>query len=186
MPDQWYAHEEGLITKAEVRAVSLAKLRLFNDHILWDLGAGSGSVSIEASLLIKKGRIVAIEKNPERIGHIRTNCKRFKVRNIDIIQTLLPQGLASLPPPDRIFIGGGGMDLPDIIQAAVGHLKPGGIVVVNTVLIQNIARSIETLQQNRMTTDVVQIQVHRGQDMPWGQRLEAANTVWIISGKNTK
>jgi precorrin-6Y C5,15-methyltransferase (decarboxylating) len=183
VPDHWYAHEEGLITKAEVRAVSLAKLRLFNDHVLWDLGAGSGSVSIEASLLIKKGKIVAIEKNPERIGHIKVNCKRFNVRNIDTVQSDLPQGLASLPRPDRIFIGGGGVDLPDIIQAAVGYLKPEGIIVVNTVLIQNVVRSIETLQQNAMTADVVQIQVHRGQDMPWGQRLEAANPVWIISGK---
>ncbi len=182
VPDHWYAHEEGLITKAEVRAVSLAKLRLFGAHVLWDLGAGSGSVSIEASLLIKTGRIVAVEKNPERIDHIKTNCKRFKAKNIEVVQTVLPEGLASLPPPDRIFIGGGGRDLPEIIRAAVVHLKPGGLIVINTVLIQNVAQSIDTLKQNGMATDVTQIQVHRSQDMPWGERLEAVNPVWIISG----
>jgi precorrin-6Y C5,15-methyltransferase (decarboxylating) len=110
-PDTWYDHRGGLITKSEIRAITLSKLRLEPHHTLWDLGAGSGSISIEASLFIKKGKIITVEKNPDRIEHIKNNQKQFKVRNLKVVQATLPQGLSRLPRPDRIFLGGGGKDL---------------------------------------------------------------------------
>ncbi len=126
MPDNYYHHEQGLITKSEIRAITLSKLRLSRDHILWDLGAGSGSVSIEASLLVPGGKIFALEKKPQRIEQIEINKNRFGATNIEIVQAVLPDGLERLPRPDRIFIGGGGRDLENIIQAAVPFLKPDG------------------------------------------------------------
>ncbi len=182
MPEECYHHETGLITKAEVRAISISKLCLRPGLVLWDLGAGSGSVALEASLLLRGGNIIAVEQDPERISHIRQNKKQFRVRNLDIVQAKLPGGLKDLPKPDRIFIGGGGKDLVRTIKAAGAYLKPGGVIVINTILFSSLDKAMAALQSLGFSTEVVQVQVSRGKPMPSGQRLEALNPVWIISG----
>jgi len=118
MPDESYDHEKGLITKSEIRAVTLAQLRLLPDHILWDLGAGSGSISVEAALLVHRGTVFAVEQNPQRVKQVESNKNRFGIGNVKIIQAIVPDGLAQLPKPDRIFIGGGGRALERIITSA--------------------------------------------------------------------
>jgi precorrin-6Y C5,15-methyltransferase (decarboxylating) len=182
LPDGWFAHQAGLITKSEVRAVSLSKLQLLPGHTLWDLGAGSGAVSIEASAILTKGRIFAIEKNPQRIELIKKNIQRFKVNNLKIRKAILPQGLDRLPAPDRVFIGGGGKELGRIIKAAAAVLKEKGIIVVNTVLIPSLEIAGKTLKRLGFETDIIQIQINRSSEMPWGQRFEAQNPVWIVTG----
>ncbi len=182
-PDHWYAHENGLITKAPVRAVSLSTLRLQDKHILWDLGAGSGSVGIEASLFIRKGKIFSVEKNAGRIQLIEINKKKFSVDNMEIVQAELPDGLSNLPSPDRVFVGGGGKNLVHILEAASEHLRPNGIIVANTVLIENISKAETLLDSLGFKTQTTHIQVNTGKKMPWGHRMEALNPVWIISGR---
>ena len=182
LPDNYYHHQQGLITKSEIRAITLSKLRLLTDHVLWDLGAGSGSISIEASMLVPSGRVFALEKNPERIEQIEINKSRFGVKNLEILHAVLPEGLEGLPRPDRIFIGGGGRELENIINSAVTFLKPDGLVVVNTVLMRNLQTATEALRALDFKTSMVQVQISRSQPMPWGDRLEAQNPVWIISG----
>jgi len=181
-PDSWYDHQKGLITKSEIRVISLSKLRLSTEHILWDLGAGSGSVAVESALTIKKGKIFAVEKNPERVAQITNNRKKFGVRNLKVIQAELPEGLGELPRPHRVFIGGGGRQLKSIIAAAAQYLKPAGMIVVNTVLIPNVETARATLENLGFTTEVIQVQINRSRPMPWADRLEALNPVWIISG----
>jgi len=185
-PDSWYDHQKGLITKSEIRAITLAKLCLSTENILWDLGAGSGSIAVEASLIIKKGKIIAVEKNPERVQHIEINKKRFGIRNLKVIQTEVPMGLEKLPPPDRIFIGGGGKQLKSIVRSATRYLKPQGMIVVNTVLIPNVEIARATLEKLNFVTEIVQIQINRSRQMPWAERLEALNPVWIITGRRNK
>lgn len=183
MPESCFEHRQGLITKAEIRAVTLSKLRLHaGHHILWDLGAGSGSVSIEAARHITSGKIIAVEKNGDRIEHIKANAQRFGIGNLEIVQAKLPQGIENLPAPDRIFIGGGGSRLEEIIHAAAEKLRPKGVMVINTVLLDTITIALDTLKNEAFDTEIVQIQVSRGQSMPFSQRLEAMNPVWIISG----
>ena len=182
MPDDAYDHKNGLITKAEIRAISLAKLKLLPHHVLWDLGAGSGSVGIEASLLAPRGRIVSIEKHPEHVRNIECNQLRYGIRNMEIRQVVLPGGLHDLPAPDRIFIGGGGSNLETIIRSAAGYLKPGGILVLNTVLMDNLTTALATLKELGFSTETTQIQACRSKDMPWRQQFEAQNPVWIITG----
>ena len=184
-PDAWFDHEKGLITKAEVRAVALSKLRLGPRHTLWDLGAGSGSVAVEAALFVTAGKIIAVEKDPQRVEQINANAKRFDVGNLRAVQARLPEGLARLPRPHRVFIGGGGRDLPGIIAAAARRLRPDGILVVNTVLVKNLDAAAETLRELGFRTEIVQVQILRGQDMPFSTRLEALNPVWIITGVRT-
>jgi precorrin-6Y C5,15-methyltransferase (decarboxylating) len=182
IPDQHFAHEKGLITKAEIRAVSLAKLQLRPGQVLWDLGAGSGSIAIEASVLVGDGKVIAVEKNEKRIGQINANIDRFEVCNVAVVQAVLPDGLGDLPPPDRVFIGGGGRDLKAIIIAAASFLTANGIVVVNTVLTPNVLTATETLESLGFKTTTVQVQVNHSRKMPWSERLEAQNPVWIVSG----
>jgi len=182
MADDAFSHENGLITKMEVRAVTLAKLRLKPGLTLWDLGAGSGSVGIEASVLIGPGRIVAVEKRAARLAQIRENAQRYGVYNLDAVQCVLPKGLSDLPTPDRIFIGGGGRELAAIIASSTRLLRPDGVMVVNTVLADNLCRALDALETAGMSTEVVQLQVSRSKAMPWSRRFEAQNPVWIISG----
>jgi precorrin-6Y C5,15-methyltransferase (decarboxylating) len=181
-PDSWYDHHKGLITKSEIRAITLSKLRLETDHILWDLGAGSGSVAAEAGLLIKKGKIFAVEKQAERVAQIRTNKKRFGIGNLTAIQAELPQGLEELPRPDRVFIGGGGKQMKSIMTAAAQYLKPEGVMVINTVLIPNVETARATLEKLGFNTEIIQVQINRSRQMPWAERLEALNPVWIVTG----
>jgi precorrin-6Y C5,15-methyltransferase (decarboxylating) len=180
-PESWFEHERGLITKSEVRAVSLATLRLGRGHVLWDLGAGSGAVAIEAALLTGGSPAVAVEKDPRRAEQIRANARRFGVRRLAVVQAALPAGLDGLPDPDRVFIGGGGRELPRILRAAAARLRPGGVLVVNTVLLETAAAAASALRRLGFSPQIVQVQVNRSRPMPFGERLEAVNPVWIVS-----
>lgn len=182
MRDDDYRHDGGMITTSEVRAVTLAKLGLKAGLTLWDLGAGSGSVGIEASVLLGHGRIVAVEQDAGRVARIRQNALQYGVYNIDVKQATLPEGLADLPLPDRIFIGGGGRRLRSIVRAAADVLAPGGIMVANTVLVDNLTQALATMDAAGMQTDVVQMQISRSKAMPWSRRMAAHNPVWIVRG----
>ena len=182
MPEAAFEHEQGLITKAEIRAVSLARLNLRPGQVLWDLGAGSGAVAIEASLLLPGGRVVAVEKNPARVEQIRLNRKRFGIANLEIVQATLPDGLERLPDPDRAFIGGGGQVLGAIIEAVCRRLPAEGVVVVNTVLMDSFHDAVRCLRSHGMVTDVAQVQVSRSQALGGSHRMQAMNPVWIIRG----
>jgi len=184
-PESWFEHERGLITKSEVRAVALAKLRLGRGHVLWDLGAGSGAVAIEAALLTGGAPAAAVEKDPGRAGQIRANARRFGVRRLAVVQAELPAGLSGLPDPDRVFIGGGGRELPRIIRAAAARLRPGGVVVVNTVLLETATAAAAALRRLGFRTETVQVQLNRSRPMPFGERLEALNPVWVVSATRT-
>ncbi|OQY05978.1 MAG: hypothetical protein B6I22_06605 [Desulfobacteraceae bacterium 4572_123] len=183
MPEKNYDHQRGLITKAEVRAVTIAKLSLYDHHVLWDLGAGSGSISIEAGLLIKTGKIFAVEKDLERVEQIRANAQKFGISNLQVISATLPGGLGHMETPDRIFIGGGGRDLPAIIRQSAGHLAQNGVMVVNTVLAGNLTAALEVMHSLDFATDTVQVQISRSQPMPFDMRFAAENPVWIIRGR---
>jgi precorrin-6B C5,15-methyltransferase / cobalt-precorrin-6B C5,C15-methyltransferase len=182
--DEKFHCENGLITKSEIRSIVLSKLNFVSrDHVFWDLGAGSGSVAIEASSFIPKGRIFALEKNQYRISLIEKNLSAFNVKNINVIQAQLPDGLAKLPIPDRIFIGGGGKDLKAIAQNAITKLSINGIIVINTILIQNLEPVVAIMKDLGIKPQILSVQISRSKDMPFGDRFEPLNPVWIIHGK---
>jgi precorrin-6Y C5,15-methyltransferase (decarboxylating) len=184
MDDSLYRHSKGLITKSEIRSISLSKLELVRkDHILWDIGSGSGSVGIEASFQIPWGQVFAVEKNPTRIPDIIHNIKMFDRPNIKILNLDFPEGSEQLKDPDRVFIGGGGSALEKIMSTCCVRLKEQGTIVINTILIQNMETAIRVLKQKSFPYEMIQIQVSRSKPMPYGDRLEPLNPVWIISGR---
>ncbi len=182
-PDNWFVHEKGLITKAPVRVLSLAALELGPTNILWDLGAGSGSVGIEATLFLPDGFVYAVEKNKHRIEQITANVKRFTVRNLSAVRAQLPHGLADLPRPDRVFIGGSGKDLDQVLNVVVKVLNPLGRIVINTVLMETLHLAVSVLDEKGFEVDITQAQISKSSDMPWGRRMEALNPVWIIAAQ---
>jgi precorrin-6Y C5,15-methyltransferase (decarboxylating) len=183
LPEARIEHERGLITKSEVRAVSLSKLQLQPGMILWDLGAGSGAVAIEASSLLVGGLVYAVEKNAGRAVQIRDNCRACGAAGVNVIEAELPAGMDELPDPDRVFIGGGGMALTDIIVKAAGRMNTGGIMVANTVLLDSMQTAVQTMRERGLETDVTQVQISRSRSMPSGDRMEALNPVWIVRGR---
>lgn len=183
MDDDLFQHAKGLITKSEIRSISLSRLKLVKkDHVLWDIGSGSGSVSIEAALAIPEGSVFAIEKNRRRTKDIIHNIKKFRCPNIQLVPQDFPDDAHILPRPDRIFVGGGGKNLATVLEAACDHLRETGIIVINTVLIQNMERAFTFLENRKFSPRMAQVQVSRSRAMPFGTRLESLNPVWIISG----
>nr|WP_319490466.1 precorrin-6y C5,15-methyltransferase (decarboxylating) subunit CbiE [uncultured Desulfobacter sp.] len=181
--DNWFVHEKGLLTKAPVRVLSLAALELATDHILWDLGAGSGSVGIESTLFLPDGFVYAVEKNKNRIEQIKSNVKRFAVKNLSVVQAQLPDGIADLPKPDRVFIGGSGKDLDQVLNVVAGVLKPLGRIVINTVLMETLHLAVSMLEEKEFEVEITQAQISKSRKMPWGRRMEALNPVWIIAAQ---
>jgi len=179
-PDDAFEHENGLITKQEVRAVILSLLRFSDHHVFWDLGAGSGAVSAEAGALVRQGRIAAVEKNPDRVSHIKHNLASCGVVNAQVVLADLPDGLSQLPDPDRVFIGGGGKNLATIVAETVTRLRPGGRVMVSAVMLESVHTAVHALENAGLEPEVTMIQVSRGRRIAGNQRLEALNPVWLI------
>lgn len=172
--------EKGLITKLEARAVSLARLGLSADSIVWDIGAGSGSVGLEASRIAHLGHVWAIEKNSGDAANARVNARRMRASNYSLFEGKAPAGLDAWPAPDAVFIGGSGGELGELIALVLGRLKPRGRLVMNFVTLENLALATRTLQQLGATWDVTMLSAARSQPILDMHRLAAQNPVWII------
>ena len=179
--DDLYATAKKLITKQEVRAVTLAKLQLQNDLILWDIGAGSGSVSIEAGNLMPNGKVFALEKNSQYLGFIRENIRKFSAGNVMLIEACAPEGIDDLPDPDRVFIGGSGGMLEDIIEAVDKRLKPEGMIVLNAVTLDTLTKAVEFLEDHGYTVEVCCVNVANTRALTEYKMFESHNPVYIIA-----
>ncbi len=176
--------EKGLITKQEARTLSLAKLRLKPDALVWDIGAGSGSVGLECARLAPLGHVWAIEKNEGDAANARANAERFRIGNYTLCEGKAPALLDGWPDPDAVFIGGSGGELGELIKLILGRLKPEGRLVMNFVTLENLAVATATLKKARAAWDVVQLQASRSQPILDMHRLAAQNPVWVVSARN--
>ncbi len=180
IPDHYYFHEKELITKLPVRATGLAMLGVAPDHVVWDMGAGCGSVAIEASHLAHEGRVYAIEKNPRRAAMIRENVRRIGAWLVDTVLGEMPEILNDLPDPDRVFIGGGlGSDTRPL-SAACRRLRPGGRVVIHAVLLDTLFRAKEYLHAHGWNYGVSQLSASVSERLAGDLRLRAQSPVFII------
>ncbi|MBO4630623.1 MAG: precorrin-6Y C5,15-methyltransferase (decarboxylating) subunit CbiT, partial [Lentisphaeria bacterium] len=174
LPDETYVHHKNMITHPEVRAVVLSKLRLA-PGVLWDLGAGSGSVGIEAAGMCPGLQVFAIEKDVERVQHILKNIDKEGLTNIQVLQGKSEVLTAELPRPNRIFIGGGGKEL---LEAAFERLVPGGILVMTAVMLDTIAMMCHTLREHRQ--EFLTLQVSRAEEiLPGNSMIRAENPIAV-------
>ncbi len=183
LDDACYAQrkpDKGLITKREVRAVSLARLQLHADSIVWDIGAGSGSVGLEAARLCCSGYVYAIEKNPADFAIVQQNRENMAITNYRVQHGKAPERLDTWPNPDAVFLGGSGGELAELIRLCLSRLKAGGWLVMNFVTLENLTQATQTLKAENAQWDVTQLQASRSQPILHMHRMAAENPVWIV------
>lgn len=178
--------KEGLITKQEIRAISLSKMRLTENSVLWDIGAGSGAVSIESSFIAKRGRVYAIEKNETDISVIEKNIRKFHAHNVEIIHAAAPEMPDDLTAPNAVFIGGSGGNMKEIIEAVSLKLVPGGRIVINIVALENLSIVVNVLKAKGFLTEITLANIARSTGISELTRLESLNPVYIITGIHTE
>lgn len=186
IPDDRFHHPEGhsgLMTKLEVRAVSLASLCLREDSVVWDIGAGSGAISVEASRLASDGAVYAVEKDEGAVAAIRENAREFACDNLAVVRAMAPEGLDKLPDPGAVFIGGSGGRMTTILDIACRRLKNGGCIVVNAATLETMQAAISALKANGFDADIALVSVARSRDILDLTRLEALNPVFVITGR---
>lgn len=172
------------MTKAEVRAVTLAKLQLMNTDLVVDLGAGSGSLSVEAARLLTEGSVIAVERKAEAIEVLKRNCKKFGCENIRIIQTEAPIGLEQIPYADKVMIGGSGGHLAELIHWVYGILPVGGRLVMNMITLENLHIGWETIRNLGFDDlELVQVAVSKGKGVGAYTMMMGENPVYVISAR---
>jgi precorrin-6B C5,15-methyltransferase / cobalt-precorrin-6B C5,C15-methyltransferase len=173
--------KKGLITKREVRLMSLATLEIRPDSVVWDIGAGSGSVAIEAALLAPRGRVYAIEVDPEGVEICRDNLKTHAVDNVRVVAGRAPEALADLETPDAVFVGGSQGSLDEIVDVALARLRPGGRLVVNAITLDNTAEAYQLFRRHQLVPEVTLLQISRSQPVGRYVRFEALNPIQIFA-----
>lgn len=168
------------MTKQEIRILTLAKARITSSAVVVDVGAGTGSITIEAARLAPNGKIFAVERKAEAVELIRRNAERFSVTNIEIICAEAPDGLDTLPELDAAIVGGSSGRLEKILDILGEKIKLGGRVVVNAITLQTTATALEYFRARDWKCDACQVQVTRLERVERYDMAKALNPVWII------
>ena len=173
------SHSRGLITKNEIRAVSLHYLRLPRQGIFWDIGGGSGSLSIEAGRSNPHLTIYTIEHKEEELNNIKENIRRYGCFNVIPVFGRAPEILAALPAPDRVFIGGSSGSLDKIVRLVAGELTEGGCLVINGVIDKTIRTAPQYMRQNGFSVTQSVIQMSRKSEQGETQNY---NPITVMAG----
>jgi precorrin-6Y C5,15-methyltransferase (decarboxylating) len=183
-PDEMFLQsrpKRGLLTSAELRCIALAELDLGPSSIVWDVGAGSGSVAIEAAQIARHGKVYAIEKDGEDFDLIAANAERFAVENLTPILGKAPDAWRDLPEPDAIFIGGTGRRVRQVVEQAFGQLRSNGRLVITVASVENLSDVQQLLRELAGETNVWMITIARGSQQLLTTRFEAANPSFLVS-----
>ncbi len=181
LPDEAFIRGQVPMTKQEVRAAALAKLAVRPADILWDVGAGTGSVSVELALAAPQGRVYAVECQEEACALIRDNRQKFSAWNLQLVEGRAPQALEGLPAPDGVFIGGtkGGMD--EIVAAAL-EKNPNARICVSAIAVETLSAAVTALTGRGLEVQVTQIAVSRTKPAGGLHLLMANNPTFLITG----
>jgi precorrin-6Y C5,15-methyltransferase (decarboxylating) len=171
----------GLLTTAEIRSIALAQLDVRPTSTVWDVGAGSGSVAVEAAQIAAQGKVYAIEMDADDCQLIQSNAQRFGVKNLQAVHGRAPEAWANLPEPDRIFVGGSGRQVGRIVELAFQRLAKSGRLVANVGSIENLAALNESLAARSPDVQVWMINVARGKYQLERVRFEAINPSFLIA-----
>ncbi|MHB8481647.1 MAG: precorrin-6y C5,15-methyltransferase (decarboxylating) subunit CbiE [Nitrospiria bacterium] len=188
IPDDFFVYRKpksGLITKKEIRVMSLAELCLNPESVVWDIGAGSGSVAIEAARLCPEGKVFAIEKNKEDFDLIQANMDRFQVENIMAVCKRAPEGLDRFPDPDAVFIGGSGGEMGEILSLCLKRLRPQGRIVANLITLDNTAQFVQFFKEKPWEVSYTLLQVSRSKPILEMTRYEALNPITIAVARKS-
>ena len=182
LPDEAFERGDVPMTKQEVRAAVLAKLAVRPEDILWDVGAGTGSVSVELALAAPRGRVYAVECRPEGCALIKANREKFRTRNLVLVEGLAPAALLDLPAPDAVFIGGSKGSLAAIVDAALDK-NPGARICVSAIALESLSAAVAALTAKGRTVQVSQIAVSRAKAVGGLHLMMAQNPIYLITGE---
>lgn len=182
LPDEAFERGDVPMTKQEVRAAVLAKLAVRPEDILWDVGAGTGSVSVELALAAPRGRVYAVECRPEGCVLIKANREKFRTRNLVLVEGLAPAALSDLPAPDAVFIGGSKGSLAAIVDAALDK-NPDARICVSAIALETLSAAVAALTAKGRTVQVSQIAVSRAKAVGGLHLMMAQNPIYLITGE---
>ena len=182
LPDEAFERGDVPMTKQEVRAAVLAKLAVRPEDILWDVGAGTGSVSVELALAAPRGRVYAVECRPEGCALIKANREKFRTRNLVLVEGLAPDALSDLPAPDAVFIGGSKGSLAAIVDAALDK-NPDARICVSAIALESLSAAVAALTAKGRTVQVSQIAVSRSKAVGGLHLMMAQNPIYLITGE---
>ncbi len=174
--------KRGLITPSEVRSIALAELDLTPKSVVWDVGAGSGSLAIEAAHIANQGKVFGIEMDAEDYNLMIENAKQFDCPSLIPVHGQAPQAFADLPAPDAVFVGGSGRIVVDLVREAVPRLAPGGRIVVNVSSPDNLVDAHRVIEAAGLVTDVKMINIARGTYQLDRLRFDAMNPTFLVIG----
>ena len=181
LPDAAFERGAVPMTKEEIRALVIAKLRIAADHTVWDVGAGTGSVSIEAARAAGRGRVYASERNEAALDLLRRNKEELHSSNLAIVPGMAPDALAGLPAPDRVFIGGSAGNAAAIVENAM-QANPAVRICLTAVTLETLAAATALLKGLDIEqADIVQVSVARAQAMGSHHVMRAENPVYLVS-----
>ena len=173
--------KRGLLTNSETRVIALAELDLGPTSIVWDIGAGSGSVALEAAQLAPEGHVFAVEMDTDDFELIRQNADRFRLHNVTPVLGRAPEAWEDLPIPDAIFVGGTGRQAATIVEQAIGRLKSGGRIVVDMASIENLQAVQAVMRQATGDVNILMINVSRGNYQLESLRFDALTPKFVLS-----
>ena len=172
----------GQISKREVRALSLYCLGLRSDSIVWDIGAGTGSISVEASLIAREGWVYAVERDLESLSLLEGNVGKYGMGNISVIDKAAPEALNGLPDPDAVFVGGSGGELKEILTEVAARLRPEGRIVANFATLERTNETYQWFQSQGFRAEITLVNAARSRELPdKSVRLEALNPVFVVT-----
>ena len=181
IPDEEFIRGKVPMTKSEVRAVCLSKLSINPDDVAYDIGCGTGSVTIEMAFAAYNGKVYAFDKNEDAIDLLNQNCESFHIDNVDAICGLAPDCLLGLPVPDVAFIGGSSGNMDEIVSYLYG-MNDKIRFVITAVTLENAMAGLESLKNIGISGDIVQVAVSKGRKIADLHMLIAQNPIFIISG----
>ena len=164
--------------------MTLYSLGLRPGSTVWDIGAGTGSVSVEAGLVAHQGTVYAVERDEESLPLLRSNLERWGSGNVRVVPGEAPEALTQLPDPDAVFVGGSGGNLARILEVAAERLAPHGRIVANLAALERTQEVYKKLKILGFQADVVMVNAARGKELPDGSlRLESLNPVFVVTGR---
>lgn len=184
IPDELFERVENVpITKEEVRVIQISKARLSQGQIVYDIGCGSGSISIEASHQVgTTGKVFSIDIDPNAVELTKKNLSKFHVSNVSVILGNAMQKINELPTADAIFIGGTGGETSEIVKLCEAKLKQGGRIVIGTILIETLYSVLNTIEKLKFSSiDITQVTISKSKKTSTGTMFLARNPVTIIS-----